>query len=142
LYLFNDKNGKRAADQAIGSHTLYIPTKMVLLNKKILSLRRVPTNVDSSFVEDVLLNFIGFIPMGFVIMMTFVKAAGFFRKRHIWMTISLCFGVSLTIEILQAWIPSRSSDCLDLLLNTFGALLGVMMYVWGYGRQRLRRREA
>jgi hypothetical protein len=134
LYLFNEKNGRKAADRATGNHALHVPSKMVLLEKKILSFRRVPLKVDSSFVDDVILNFIGFIPLGFVLMMTFAKNAGVFRKRHIWMTISLCFGVSLTIEILQAWIPSRSSDCLDLLLNTFGALLGVMMYVWGHRR--------
>ncbi|RLB12257.1 MAG: hypothetical protein DRG82_17275, partial [Deltaproteobacteria bacterium] len=136
LYVFDEKNGRKVIDQSSGNHDLKIPSKMVLLDKKILSLRRVRSDVDSGFVEDVFLNFIGFIPLGFVFMMTFVTAAGFFRKRHIWMTISLCFGISLTIEILQAWIPSRSSDCLDLLLNTFGALLGTMMYVWGYGRVR------
>jgi VanZ family protein len=40
---------------------------------------------------------------------------------------ALCFSVSLLIEIVQAWMPSRSSASLDLLLNTLGALIGAAL---------------
>ncbi|MBW1717567.1 MAG: VanZ family protein [Deltaproteobacteria bacterium] len=46
------------------------------------------------------------------------------------------FSLSLAREVLQSWIPSRSSDCLDLVLNTLGTLLGAMIFVWGYARVR------
>ena len=67
-------------------------------------------------------------PLGFVLIATFVKAGGFFERHGALIAIFLCFAVSLTIEILQAWMPSRSSDCLDLVLNTLGAILGVIAY--------------
>jgi glycopeptide antibiotics resistance protein len=43
-------------------------------------------------------------------------------------TMALCFAISLSIEIVQAWLPSRSSQTLDVILNTTGALIGAMIY--------------
>ena len=77
---------------------------------------------------DVIINFAGFIPLGFVFIATFVKTGGFFERHGALITVILCLTVSLTIEIFQAWMPSRSSDYLDLVLNTLGALLGVITY--------------
>jgi glycopeptide antibiotics resistance protein len=39
----------------------------------------------------------------------------------------LCFLLSLAIELAQAWIPSRSSQMLDLMLNTLGGATGVAL---------------
>ena len=42
-----------------------------------------------------------------------------------------CGSISLGIELAQAWIPGRSSQMLDLILNTLGAGLGVVLHaVW------------
>ena len=128
LYLFNEKGGKRVLDHGGGNYDLEIPSRMQILDKKILSLTWEQLNFDSGFIRDIIINFAGFIPLGFILIATFVKAGGSFEKHGILITVVLCFTVSLAIEILQAWIPSRSSDFLDLLLNTLGALSGVMIY--------------
>ncbi len=128
LYLFDEKGGRSAFDHAGGKHDLEIPSRMQILDKKILSLTWGRFNFDSRFLRDIIINFAGFIPLGFVLIATFVKAGGFFERHGTLIAIFLCFNVSLTIEILQAWMPSRSSDYLDLVLNTLGALLGVMAY--------------
>jgi glycopeptide antibiotics resistance protein len=101
---------------------------MQILDKNVLSLTWDRLNFDSRFVRDIIMNLIGFIPLGFFLNATFVKAGGSFERHGVLTTVVFCFTVSLAIEILQAWMPSRSSDCLDLLLNTLGALLGVMIY--------------
>jgi glycopeptide antibiotics resistance protein len=36
--------------------------------------------------------------------------------------------ISLTIELAQAWMTSRSSQSLDLIFNTLGGCLGAMLY--------------
>jgi glycopeptide antibiotics resistance protein len=40
----------------------------------------------------------------------------------------VCGAISLTIELAQAWIPSRSSQMLDLILNTLGGGIGVLLH--------------
>jgi len=45
------------------------------------------------------------------------------------------FGVSLAIELLQAYLPSRDSSLRDLITNTAGTLFGALAAVW-YSRKR------
>lgn len=128
LYSFDEKEGISAFDYAGGNNNLEIPSRMQVLERKTLSLTWDRFNFNSGFIRDIIINFTGFIPLGFVLIATFVKASGFFERHRALLSVFLCFNVSLTVEILQAWIPSRSSDFLDLVLNTFGALTGVMTY--------------
>ena len=132
LYLFDEKGGPRVLDHVSGNHHLEIPSSMQILEKKILSLTRDGLGFDSGFIQDIMLNLIGFIPFGFVLIATFVKAG--FKKHGVIIVIALCFIVSLIIEIVQAWMPSRSSHFLDLVLNTLGAFIGVIIYRFFYVR--------
>jgi len=104
-----------------------IPSRMQILDKKVLSLTWDRFNFNSRFIRDIIINLIGFIPLGFFLNATFVKAGGSFERHGVLITVVLCITVSLAIKTLQAWMPSRSSDCLDFVLNTLGALLGVML---------------
>jgi VanZ family protein len=48
--------------------------------------------------------------------------------RRLLIAMLVCGVISLTIEIAQAWIPSRSSQMLDFILNTLGAGGGVILH--------------
>ena len=61
-------------------------------------------------------------------------------RRNLLLCIGLCFMLSLIIELSQAWIPSRSSQVLDLLLNTLGGAVGVAVQRWHHHRRETRRR--
>ena len=121
-------------DHVSGNHHLEIPSSMQILEKKFLSLTRDGLGFDSGFIQDIILNLVGFIPFGFVLIATFVKAGFTFKKHGVIIVIALCFIVSLIIEIVQAWMPSRSSHFLDLVLNTLGAFIGVIIYRFFYVR--------
>lgn len=128
LYVFDENVGERAIDHSGGNNPLKIPSKMHLLKKKILFPARTPFKFDKSFYIDSIINLLGFIPLGFILSATFVKLGGTFEKHDVLIAVSLCFAVSLFIEIFQAWIPSRDSYMLDLILNTLGSLVGATVY--------------
>jgi hypothetical protein len=127
LYLFNEKKGETVMDHGDGHFDLYIPAKMKILQKTILAFPWNRLKFNTEFFEDVMINLIGFIPLGFFLNITFAKVSSDFERHGVLITVVLCFFISLFIEVFQAWIPSRSSDVLDLVLNTAGGLLGAMM---------------
>jgi VanZ like protein len=49
-------------------------------------------------------------------------------KHAVLTTVLLGFTVSLTIEILQSYLPTRGSGTTDLITNTFGTFIGVKLY--------------
>ena len=125
LYLFDEKEGTRAFDQAGGDHHLEISAPMQILKRKILAPPWHGFEFNRSLIQDIIVNLVGFIPLGFIFTATFLKAGS---KHSILITVALCFTISLFIEIIQAWMPSRNSDLLDLILNTLGALIGAVIY--------------
>jgi hypothetical protein len=125
LYKFDGKEGTRVLDHAGGGHDLKIPSRMPILKKKILLAPWKGFIFVNGSVEDILWNIVGFIPLGFIVAATCDKAGS---KHSIVIAVTFCFTVSLLIEIIQAWLPLRSSDLLDLILNTLGALLGARTY--------------
>jgi hypothetical protein len=137
LYFFDEKEGVRALDHGTKNHHLEIPLRMQIFKKKILSL----SWSGLKFRNDIILNLLGFMPFGFILAATFIKFGGTFEKHYILITVSFCFTVSLIIELVQAWIPSRSSTMLDLILNTLGALIGVIILrfsiVWIFPKRAL-----
>jgi hypothetical protein len=128
LYFFDERGGNTALDHSGNNHPLNIPSKMSVLDQKILATEWKRLDLNSRSLQDMVVNLIGFIPLGFVLLATFYKAGPYPKKHGFLITIAICFTVSLAIEILQAWIPSRSSDSLDLMLNTLGGFIGAMIY--------------
>ena len=139
LYFFDEKEGLRALDHSGGNHHLEIPSKMQILEREILSPTWSLFKLNRSFIKDFVLNLVGFIPFGFILSATLFKLGGTFEKNNVLITVVLCFTLSLIIEILQAWIPSRSSHMLDLILNTLGALMGTIIYRFFFVRIHRKR---
>lgn len=106
---------------------LTVPCWDVVLDKRFLTL---PFDhqfeFTRRFVGDVALNLIGFIPLGGMLMLVRARIP---RMRPLPSAIVIAAMLSLLIEALQAWIPSRSSSALDLALNTMGGALGAFVAV-------------
>ncbi|MDP9146209.1 MAG: VanZ family protein [Acidobacteriota bacterium] len=105
---------------------LYIPAHFKILHKKVLSPPWLEYRGDSLYVEDLAINIIGFIPFGFL----FCAYWSLDRtpSQAAFLTVAAGFVISVTIEILQVFIPSRTSGMTDIITNTFGSWLGVLLF--------------
>ena len=128
LYVFDEKGGPKAIDRAGGNRHLHIPPSTKVIDQRFLSPPWNGFKINRASIQDITANLLGFIPFGFILSATLCKLGGIFRKHHVFFAIAVSFGVSLLIEILQAWIPSRNSDLLDLVLNTSGGSIGAIIF--------------
>jgi VanZ family protein len=126
LYLFDEGAGRIIHNHAPRGADLYIPQRYLVVDEIFLRSFWDAFSPTRSYFQDVLVNIAGFIPFGFL----FCAYLSLTRriKRVAAVTIILGFSVSLTIESLQAFLPTRDSDTTDVITNTLGTCLGVWLY--------------
>jgi VanZ family protein len=132
VYLFNEGTGNVVHNTVRSGIDLYIPPRFALLHEEFLEPFWKEFRPSPSYWKDLLVNIVGFIPLGFFFCAYWssvrpIKHAG-------WTTVVLGFAVSLTIEVLQSYLPTRDSGTTDLITNTFGTFLGVRLYAWKTAR--------
>jgi hypothetical protein len=106
---------------------LTIPRRDIVVDKRFLER---PFDhqfkLTRSFVLDFVLNLVGFMPLGLMCVFARIRIP---RMNPLASAIVIAALLSLLIEVLQAWVPSRSSSALDLALNTIGGALGAYVAV-------------
>ena len=138
LYLFNEENGSVVHNQVDPATDLHIPERFFVLNEQFLERPWDEFRPDWNYWKDVGINIAGFIPLGFFFCAYFSSMQT--TRRAVLFTIAFGFAVSLTIEVLQAFLPTRDSGMTDLITNTSGTALGAILYAWiaerhsGFGR--------
>lgn len=129
LYTFNEyeDEGRLVSDRTGRNQPLQLPFRQVVLKKTFLSSPGHNFTPNQSFFVDAVLNLIAFIPMGAVIYYWSRRSKSLPRRYEAQVIVAFCFFLSLSMEISQAWLPNRTSSWLDLVLNTLGAWLGVLL---------------
>lgn len=128
LYLFDGRPGAPVLDRSGRGRHLEVPTRMTVLKRQFLIFSPTDFSLRSAFIQDVVVNFVGFVPFGLVFTLLFRRGPLRIQRHAIAFAVILGFAVSLAIEIGQAWIPSRSSSLLDLIMNTAGTGTGAMIH--------------
>jgi VanZ family protein len=125
-YLFDEENGNVVRNQVDASTNLLIPERFFVLHQEFLERPWDEYRSGWRYWKNIAVNVVGFIPLGFFFYAYFSQV----RKCEYpaVVTIALGFAVSLTIEVLQAFLPTRDSGMTDLITNTFGTALGVMAF--------------
>ncbi len=131
-YLFDEGKGNIVHNQVDSATSLLIPERFFILHEQFLERPWDEFRTGWRYWKDVGVNVAGFIPLGFFFRAYF-SAIGR-AKRTTWLTIVLGFVVSFTIEVLQAFLPTRDSGMTDLITNTFGTALGAILCGWSMKR--------
>jgi VanZ family protein len=126
LYLFDEHAGGIMHNVVKSGVDLYIPERYTVFDEKFLDRPWDEYSPNWSYVKNVLINIGGFIPLGFCAS-AYLSSVRKIR-RAVLFTILLGCAATLTIEILQAYLPTRDSGMTDLITNTFGTCLGVALY--------------
>jgi VanZ family protein len=126
LYIFNEGSGHAVHNQADSETDLLIPERFFVLHEAFLKRPWNEYYPGWRYWKDIGINIAGFIPLGFVFYAYFSLVQGFDRPAAV--TIGFGLAVSLTIEVLQGFLPTRNSGTTDLITNTLGTGIGVMVY--------------
>lgn len=126
LYMFNEHKGNVVLNQLDPTNNLIIPERYFVLHPPFLSSVIHDYQPTWGYWQDIGVNIAGFIPYGFFFAILWSEVRPV--KRPAVTTISIGLLISLTIEVLQVFLPTRSSGCTDLMTNTLGTAIGVIIY--------------
>ena len=124
LYTFDSHDGRMVPDRSANQNDLHIPRRPVVLQVKILAPPWSNFKLDGPAVGDMILNLAGFMPLGFALAGLLGAGGRLSGRRVLCGAVAGCFAVSLGMEIVQAWMITRHSSLLDLVLNTAGGWVG------------------
>jgi VanZ family protein len=132
FYDFSKVEDGVVRDGSGNGHALQIPDGRVFVAPGFADLELSPTSA-----TDLLINLLGFVPFGFLLSL-WLSSRG--NTRFNLLVVCFCSALlSASIELSQAWIPTRDSSLLDFLLNTVGTLAGVGLFAVIASRDRARR---
>jgi hypothetical protein len=134
-YSFNERDGNVVHNQLDPATDLIIPPRYFVLHRGFLLTPWHEYRSTWSYWRDVSINIAGFIPLGFCVVAYLSSVRLISRPAAT--TIVLGFITSLTIETLQAFLPTRSSGMTDIITNTLGTAAGVMLYHWSLAQNLL-----
>ena len=126
LYLFDEHTGNSIHNQVRSGIDLYIPDRYLVVDQILLEPPWKEFHRQRNYLDNVLINVAGFIPLGVCFSAYFTSVR---RLKH-GVLATIVFGaiVSLTIEVLQAHLPTRDSGVTDLITNTLGTGVGVTLH--------------
>lgn len=125
LYDFHEGTGETIHDVAGAAPDLFIPKHYSVPHKAILQWPWEEYRPRRSYAADIVVNIAGFVPLGFLFSAFLWSTTR--NQRPALTAILIGALISLTIELLQAYIPQRSSGMTDILTNTLGTAMGAIL---------------
>jgi VanZ family protein len=125
-YCFNEGLGNVVHNQVDSGTDLMIPDRFFILNKKVLERPWTEYHPPwSSYCWDLGVNILGFIPLGLFFCAYFSHTQ---IEHATLVTVAFGFVLSLIIELVQAFLPTRASGMTDIITNTLGTALGALAF--------------
>jgi len=125
VYLFDEHAGRIIHNQLTSGTDLYIPERYLVVHQILLESAWQEFHKQRNYLKNVFINVAGFVPLGFFLHAYFSSIR---RIRCAALaTVMVGATVSLTIEVLQAYLPTRDSGTTDLITNTLGTCIGAAL---------------
>jgi VanZ family protein len=125
IYDFSERTGQVIHHQTRTEPNLTIPRSYSILYPPFLTFAWREYTPTRWYVADLAVNIAGFVPAGFSICATLLSLRG--GKRSVGLATLAGLLLSLTVEVLQAYIPMRNSGTTDLITNTLGTAIGATL---------------
>jgi len=126
LYLLNDGKGNVIHTEIRSGSDLYIPERYRILCQPLLEPPWREYHSSINYWASAALNVAAFVPLGWFVYAYLSTSST--RKTAFLAAVFFGTATSLTIEILQAYLPTRHSGTTDIVTNTLGTLLGVLLW--------------
>jgi VanZ family protein len=125
FFQFKEGGGRVARDCIANGFDLQIPHLFHIIKKQVLVGPWDDFSWSYSYFFDVAINLFGFMPLGFFMALFLFEVMQMRNwKRTLFLTVFICFCISLCIELIQVYIPTRDSQLSDLICNTIGGWIG------------------
>ncbi len=128
LYLFNEHSGDVIHNQVRSGANLYIPGRFLEVHQALLKRPWNEYRSDWGYWKNILINVAGFVPLGFFLYGYLSLGLGI--RHAVLITILAGALLSLTMETLQSFLPTRDSGMTDIITNTLGTALGAALCRW------------
>lgn len=132
LYLFGEGGGSRVHSETPFAADLWIPDRYMVIDKIFMEPFWEEFEWTRGYASAAAKNLIGFIPFGFCFYLMFLERG---TQRPLLLTLACGTAGSLTIELLQWFLPTRDSGTTDIFTNTIST--GVGAVVCSYAVRRL-----
>ncbi len=122
---FSGEKALMVRDLGKGAQADLVITKEFIPYKRVY-LRLPAVNSDywsPNVIQDMIVNVLGFLPLGIILIMAYSKF-NLHAGACIALAVMTGFSISLTIELMQAFLPTRYSSMIDLLMNASGTFIG------------------
>jgi len=136
-YLFMEGSGREVHYEVAANPDLSIPARFRVPHKPFLESPIREFRTTWEYAHDLAANVAGFVPLGLIVFSFFAWTRT--RWNAAIATVILCGLLSFVIEVSQYYIPKRGSGMTDIITNTLGAALGVLLMQSSLLRKPLER---
>ena len=124
-YDFNEGGGSKIYNEIGSPPDLEIPAAFNIPHKPRLRSVTDDFAPNWSYAGDLAVNVLGFVPLGILLCRCWRRSKG--KKQSVVYTILIGAALSLTIELLQFYVPRRNSGMTDIMTNALGTWLGAWL---------------